>query len=189
MKRFCWWLLNLRVWTFSGEMPSLPRAVMVVAPHTSNWDLPILIVYRYALGIPANYLAKHSLFWWPLGTLLRATGALPVNRSRGGPVIEQIRQQFQTSQQMYLALAPEGTRSFRPYWKSGFYRIARAADVPLVLVSIDYARRRTTLSAPIRLSGDLTRDMDGIRHFYSDATARHPALVGPIRLADEKPTE
>ncbi len=185
MRNICWLLLGLRGWTCSGSVPPVARAVIVVAPHTSNWDMPILLLYRYGLGMPVNYLAKHSLFWWPLGALLRATGAIPVNRAHGQDTIEQVERSFAKARQMYLALAPEGTRSYKPYWKSGFYRIARAADVPLVLVSMDYARRRVTLSSPLWLTGNPDKDMAGIRQFYAGVTARHPALSGPVRLQDE----
>ncbi len=185
MRRFFWWLLDRLGWTFAGKVPSIPSAVIVIAPHTSNWDMPVLLLYRYALGIRVNYLAKHSLFWWPLGSLLRWTGAIAVNRERGSDVIEQIERQFRTGQQMYLALAPEGTRSLTATWKSGFYRIARGAGVPLVLVSMDYARRRVTMSEPVRASGDVAIDMAGIRQFYADVTPRYPDKFGPVRLAEE----
>lgn len=189
LNRFLWRMLGWRGWTFSGVVPPVSRAVLIVAPHTSNWDMPILLLYRYALGIRVNYLAKHSLFWWPLGPLLRATGAIPVDRRHGHDTIEQIKTRFAIAQRMFLALAPEGTRSWRPHWKSGFYRISRAARVPIVLVSMDYANRRVTMSAPVELTGSIAADMSVIRQFYAGVTARYPTKFGPVRLAEESATD
>ncbi|MBT8086244.1 MAG: 1-acyl-sn-glycerol-3-phosphate acyltransferase, partial [Woeseia sp.] len=115
-------LLRLRGWTLVGEIPSVKKAVLLAAPHTSNWDGFWLIVCKVALGIRIRFFAKHTLFWWPLGTLLTGLGAIPVERSQRGANVEKLVKLFAESDELFLALAPEGTRKWRPYWRSGFYR-------------------------------------------------------------------
>ena len=124
-------------WRWQGEFPTCSKLVMIVAPHTSNWDLPMAMLFKWALGVKVSYLAKHTLFWWPLGWFLRSTGAIPVRRDRHHDVVNQVAQQFEQSSRLWLAIAPAGTRSKTDHWRSGFYHIVQAAGVPLVPVRLD----------------------------------------------------
>lgn len=175
-------ILKLGGWEIVGGIPEVKKAVLIAAPHTSNWDGYWLLVYKVAVGLDIRFLAKHTLFWWPLGTLLRALGAKPLNRSAGGDVVRDIARDFENNESFYLALAPEGTRSWKPFWKTGFYRIATAARVPVVLGFIDYRTKRLGLGDTIILSGDTEKDLDVIRTFYKPLVGRRPELASPIKF-------
>ncbi|RME70559.1 MAG: glycerol acyltransferase [Planctomycetota bacterium] len=178
-------ILRLMGFRLAGRFPRERKVVVIGAPHTSNWDFLPAIGCKWALALPTCYLIKHTLVRGPLGWLLRATGAIPVDRSQPGGVIEQLVRTFETREQLVLAIAPEGTRSWRPVWKSGFYRIAQAAGVPIVCCAFDYRHRRLVFSEPIEPTGKPRADMDRIRAFYRGVEGRRPEKAGPVRLRIE----
>ncbi len=175
-------ILKLGGWEIVGGIPEVKKAVLIAAPHTSNWDGYWLLVYKVAVGLDLRFLAKHTLFWWPLGTLLRALGAMPLNRGSGGDVVRDIARDFENNESFYLALAPEGTRSWKPYWKTGFYRIATTAKVPVIFGFLDYKTKRLGLGDSLMLSGDVEKDLEVIRSFYKPMIGRHPELASPIKF-------
>lgn len=175
-------ILRAGGWTLVGEVPAIDKAVVIAAPHTSNWDGFWMIVCKIALNFRLRFFAKHTLFWWPLGPLLRSLGAIPIERGKGGANVDKLVQLFASSDQLFLALAPEGTRRWKPYWKSGFYRIAEAAKVPLVLAFIDYRDKRAGIGPQIELRATVEETLAEIRAFYATCTAAIPANVGPIAL-------
>lgn len=177
-------IMRLRGWTLVGEIPPLKKAVFIAAPHTSNWDGFWLIVCKVALDIKISFLAKHTLFWWPLGTLLTALGAIPVERTRAGANVDKLAQLFDESDELFLALAPEGTRKWRPHWRSGFYRIAKAANVPIVMTFVDYKTRRAGIGPQVDCSGTADETMARIRAFYETIVAAKPENMGPIKLKE-----
>ena len=139
----------------------------------------------WALELPLRWLGKHTLFAAPFGTVMRALGGVAVDRRANQNLVEQVAQRFAAGEQMALAVPAEGTRSATPYWRSGFYHIAAAAQVPIVLSYLDYGNRRGGIGISIPPSGDLTADMDRIRTAYVGVTGKFPALSGPIRLREE----
>ncbi len=173
-------LLTWGRWTVVGDVPAIDKAVFVAAFHTSNWDGFWLIVYKIAFDVRIKFLAKNALFWWPLGPFLRKLGAIPVDRDKPGAVVGRLVDEFATHEQLFLALAPEGTRKWRPYWKTGFYKIAIAADVPIVLTFLDYQNRQLGIGPTLHASGDVAQDLKFIRAFYAPKAPRYPALKGPI---------
>lgn len=173
-------IIRISGWEVVGEVPALDKAVYIAAPHTSNWDGFWLIVAKTVLGLDTQFLAKHTLFWWPLGVILNRFGAIPIDRSRGAGLVQQLIDMFATSDHLNLALAPEGTRKWTQYWKSGFYRIALEADVPIVLGFIDYGARKMGIGEVFRPSGVQEKDLKYLRNFYSQFTPRHPRNKGPI---------
>ena len=175
-------ILKMCGWETVGELPALDKAVFVAAPHTSNWDGIWLLVYKVALKVDIRFLAKHTLFWWPLGTLLRALGAMPIDRSVANDTVQQLTDSFAAEDHLFLALAPEGTRHWKPYWKTGFYQIAKSANVPIVLAFIDYKDRK--LGVGITLPDDQTmqQDLAMIRDFYAPFTAYTPGRRGPVEF-------
>jgi 1-acyl-sn-glycerol-3-phosphate acyltransferase len=179
------YILKLSGWTATGEVPDLEKAVFIAAPHTSNWDGFWLIIYKIALDLKIRFLAKHTLFWWPLGPLLRWFGAMPLDRSRSASTVQQLIDAFQREEHLFLALAPEGTRKWKPYWKTGFYQIALAANVPIVFAYIDYPRRKMGIGPELLPGGDIDRDLAFIRKFYEPFVARHPASQSPIAFPPE----
>lgn len=167
-------------WEIVGEVPTLKKAVYIVAPHTSNWDGFWLLVSKVVLGLEAQFLAKHTLFWWPLGGILTRLGAIPIDRSRGAGIVPQLVDMMRHADRFSLGLAPEGTREWKPCWKTGFYRIAIEAQVPIVLCFIDYGRKRMGVGGVFWPSGDRDRDLDHLRAFYASCRPRHPEKMGPI---------
>jgi 1-acyl-sn-glycerol-3-phosphate acyltransferase len=166
--------LALLGWRIEGRIPNVPRCVIVVAPHTSNWDFVVGIAAVFALGLRVSYLGKHSLFRGPLGWFLRATGGIPVDRGAAQGVVERAVEQVRRSPRIFLALSPEGTRKRVPGWKSGYHRIATAAGVPILPVALDYPRKAVVLMELFAPGGELVRDEAALRALFSSRMARHP---------------
>ena len=175
-------VLALFGWKVDLVQPPGPKGILVVYPHTSNWDFPIGYLTKLAMGLPLSWVGKDSLFRWPVGGLLRRMGGIPVNRRARTGLIGQLRQEFERRDWMWLAIAPEGTRSHVPHWKSGFYRLALAAGVPVGLAFIDYRTRTVGLHEYVALTGDPEADMARIREVYADKVGKHPELAGRIQL-------
>lgn len=168
-------LFRLRGWQFQLPPPKPSKYVMVVAPHTSNWDFFLMVAMGAALGRQVRFMGKHSLFVGPLGSLLRWLGGIAVERSSHHNFVEQMVAQFQQTDEMVLIIAPEGTRKAVPRWKGGFYHIARGAGVPVVPVYLDYGARRVGFAEPCYPRGDFDADLPLIQQCYLPVTARHPA--------------
>lgn len=164
-----------RIENIEGGFPDVPKFVMVVAPHTSNWDVPVGLMAKFALRLSCKFIAKQSAFWWPLGTFLRAMGGVPVDRSAASDFVEQTVRIFSARDRLVLVITPEGTRSKVERWKSGFHRIARAAGVPVVLVSFDYSRKVIRLGPTFPATDDYARDLAAIQARITPEMARHPA--------------
>lgn len=174
--------LRLLGWQCIDVQNRPPRSVLAVYPHTSNWDFPLGLLAAKALGLGAHWVGKDTLFRWPFGGLMRWLGGIPVNRSAPAGFVDGIAAQIRGHERFMLAIAPEGTRSLRPGWKSGFYRIARAAGVPVLVGTIDYGQRRIGLLAAIELSGDEAADMAKIAGCLAECRGRRPELASPIHL-------
>jgi 1-acyl-sn-glycerol-3-phosphate acyltransferase len=175
------------------EFSGLPakQGVAIVYPHTSNWDLPLGLLAKWALGFSPSFWSKDSLFKVPLfGAWLRWIGGVPVDRKSPRGVVEQtverIRQAKDRDEFFWLVIAPEGTRGYRDHWRSGFYRVAHQAGVPLALVYFDYEEKVVGFDRFIRLSGDTDRDMAVIAAYLGHRRGRRPELAAPIRLPPEK---
>jgi 1-acyl-sn-glycerol-3-phosphate acyltransferase len=179
------WFLRLTGWQVEGAKPHLRRFVLVGAPHTSNWDFVFFLAFVAVLDVKVAWLGKHALFRPPFGWLMRRLGGIPVVRERPENTVSRMAREFETRESLVLGLSAEGTRKYTAHWRSGFYHIARAAGVPIVLGYLDYARRRGGLGPAIVPSGDIRSDMDEIRDFFADKTARHPDRVGQARLKEE----
>ena len=167
-------MLNLFGWSFAGHLPDVPKQVVIVAPHTSNWDFVIGVLALFALDLRANWIGKHTIFTPPFNIVMEWLGGIPVNRSLPNDLVNATRQRFEQEQQMVLGIAPEGTRKRVDKWKQGFYRIASGANVPIVCACIDYQTRTIGFGPTIDPSGDYEKDFETIREFYSGVTARFP---------------
>jgi 1-acyl-sn-glycerol-3-phosphate acyltransferase len=183
------WLLRRMGWKVRFEgLPGL-QGVLAVYPHTSNWDFVNLLVVKWAIGIPVRFWGKDSLFRVPLfGRWMRYLGGVPVERTsaRGlvGDTVAQIQAARERGEYFWLALAPEGTRKRIPGWRSGFYRTAVQAGVPLGLVKVNYPQREVTLLDFLRLSGDEAADFARIAGCLEGAVGCRPGNASPIRLLD-----
>ncbi len=177
-------LLSLFGWTLI-EPPTRPlRAVAIAYPHTSNWDALHAQLGNIGLGLKAHWVGKDSLFRWPFGGLLRWLGGIPVDRRAANGFVAQMVAQFAQRPELLLVLAPEGTRKLTAGWKSGFYRIALEAGVPVALTTVDYARREVGILAFLDLSGDAQADIAAIAAVYAGRQGRIPAQASPIRWLD-----
>lgn len=176
-------ILRLGGWTSIGGTPDEPKAVIIAAPHTSNWDGFWALVYKVAVGLDVRFFAKKSLFWFPLGTLLRGLGATELDRSKAGNAVQQAIAQFSENQSFYLGLAPEGTRGLKQGWKSGFYRIAEGAGVPVYVGFLDYGNKRVGIGPKVELTGDSEADLATIRGHYDGIEGRWPDKASPIVFA------
>lgn len=189
--RFAHGLLRLAGWKVLFDGLPARQGVLVVYPHTSNWDTVVLLAGKVAMGVPMVFLSKASLFRIPvLGRYLRWMGGMPVDRSSPASVTEQVTGAMararEAGQYYWLTLTPEGTRSRTEGLRSGFYRIALGANVPLGLVRLDYARREITVVDFIRVSGDREADMARVVEALEGAKGLHQAQVSPLRLLDGK---
>lgn len=145
--------LGLAGWRFEGAPPDLPRMVVIVAPHTSNWDFPVGVAAMLALGLHARWLGKHTIFRGPFGRLLRRLGGIPVRRGERLGAVDDAVAAFDSHDRLLLALAPEGTRRPVATWKTGYYTIAEAAGVPIVPVWFDWSRHVIGFGAPVAATG------------------------------------
>jgi len=175
--------MRLVGWTLHYKPLPGPHGIVVVYPHTSNWDFPIGLLCKWALKLDFRWLAKDSLFRGPMGRLMRYWGGIAIDRSAPMGATRQIAQQMLTEPWCWVAITPEGTRGYRPNWKSGFYHLAQTAKVPLLLVCFDYGKKELRLVDTLMPTGDIERDMDAIRAVYQDVQALHPDNAAPITLA------
>ncbi len=171
-------------WRTIGQLPDLPKFVLIGAPHTSNWDFVMFLWGLAALRFSPRWLAKHTLFAWPIGLLWRALGGIPVDRSARLNVVEQAIEWFRKSDRLILVVSPEGTRRKSNGWKSGFYYIARGAGVPVVGAALDFSRRTLTISAPVILSGDTEADLAVFRGFFATAQGLRPSQMSDIAFPE-----
>ena len=175
-------ILRVGGWTAVGAMPDVPKAIIIAAPHTSNWDGFWGIVYKVSVRADIHFFAKHSLFWFPLGTILRALGGIPLDRTRAGSAVQLAIDLFDNNDSFYFGLAPEGTRKKTQGWKSGFYRIAEGASVPVYLGFLDYKHKRLGIGRRLDLSGNQETDLEACRNFYANIEGRWPEKTSPIRF-------
>jgi 1-acyl-sn-glycerol-3-phosphate acyltransferase len=176
-----WWF----GWRLEGELPPLDKAVIIAAPHTSNWDLPFMLAAAYVLRINPAWLGKRELFRWPFGWLMRWLGGIPVDRGARGNVVAQAVARFAAAERLHLVVPPSGTRSRATHWKSGFYQIARGAHAPILCTFLDYRRRVGGIGPTIMPTGDVTYDMAIIRAFYAPIQGKFPDNATPVRLPEE----
>ncbi len=191
LQRLGQFLLRLIGWRVDAHLPPDSKLVLIVAPHTSNWDLPIGLISAFAIGLMRNwqigFMAKDSAVRWPvIGQIIRWFGAIPINRHSANNIVDQMVASFKQYDRLLLAITPEGTRKKMPYWKSGFYQIALKAQVPIALAYLDYRRKVAGVGPTMILSGNVEADLEAIRQFYSSVIAKFPHHVGEIKF---KPTD
>ena len=175
-------ILKLGGWTAVGGIPDEPKALFIAAPHTTYPDALWALAYIASIGLKARFFAKHTAFFFPIGNILRAFGGIELDRDRPGTAVQQAIRMYEENETFYFGLAPEGTRKKTAGWKSGFYRIALGAGVPVYLGFLDYGRKRLGIGPKIELTGDIDADMAVIREFYEGIDGRWPEKASPIEL-------
>lgn len=181
-------ILQFSGWKVIDNTPngvnSYHHAVIIAAPHTSNWDYVFCMATIYSVKLQIRYLAKASLFKFPLGILMRALGGIPVNREKKNNLVEEMAQLLKTSTQPIQLIVPaEGTRSYTSEWKSGFYHIALKAGVPIILGFLDYKNKEAGFLDVFYPTGNYEADLDSIQAYYMNITPKYPALFS---LKDKK---
>ena len=182
LKFFSRIILKLIGWKVDATLPEEKKLVMIGAPHTTNWDLPIGLLCFWSVPVRLTWVAKKQLFVGPLNYFFRALGGIPVDRSTRTGFISQIARQFDEHDEMVFGLTPEGTRSKTTYWKTGFYYIALKANVPICLAYVDYPSRTIGFGKIIRPTGDIDKDFERINAFYRDKKGKYPENQGPIEI-------
>ncbi|WP_444998356.1 lysophospholipid acyltransferase family protein [Aliikangiella sp. IMCC44359] len=167
-------ILTLSGWKIVGQPPALKKYLIIGAPHTSNWDFFIFILLKFHFQLKINFIGKHTIFVWPFNWFLRKLGGIPIDRSQSHNIVDSIVKSFEQNERMLLALAPEGTRSYKEHWKSGFYYIALNANVPVQTCFLDAKTRQLGFGPLIELTGDIEIDLSRLKAFYQSKMGINP---------------
>ena len=165
VRRIIWWFYKLQGWRIESPLPRLDKFVIAGAPHTSNWDFVFFTGATAEEGVEPSFMGKHTLFKGWMKNFMYDMGGVPVDRTKRANYVEQVTDAFEKADRLALVIAAEGTRSSNGEWKSGFYHIAQAADVPVVVAWVSWKRRVLGFSEPIWPSGDYGRDLKKIANF------------------------
>jgi 1-acyl-sn-glycerol-3-phosphate acyltransferase len=161
-------------WQTEGELPDLPKFVVVGAPHTSNWDFVYAMAFIFSADLKIFWMGKHTLFKSPYGGFMRKLGGIAIDRRASRGTVEQMVDVFNQQEKLVLLIPPEGTRKKVESWKTGFYHIAQGANVPILLAYLDYQRKVVGFGPTITPSGDITADVTRIQDFYRDIPGKYP---------------
>lgn len=171
---FCKWLLARLGWTMQGEWPDLKKVVIIGAPHSSAWDVVLVLLVIQATGMKVVFMGKQEVFRMPIiGSIAKYLGGMPVNRAAPGGVIEQVAEQIRNAEQMWFALAPEGTRKEVKEWKTGFWKIAKQANVPVCCAYFHFPDKVIGVGQVFELSDDMDGDIAKIRAWYKPYQGRN----------------
>lgn len=171
-------IYKLAGWRFAGDAPSVKKVVVIAAPHTSNWDLPLMLASGYKFRVKLKWMGKDQLFKGPFGGLMKAMGGIPIDRSKANNIVSQMIDIYHQNEELAVAIPPEGTRAKVPYWKTGFYNIAHGAGVPIVLGFLDYDRKIGGIGGEFITTGDYEADLEEIKKFYAKISAKFQERYG-----------
>jgi 1-acyl-sn-glycerol-3-phosphate acyltransferase len=167
-------ILKLFGWKIKGEIPKEKKYVLAVAPHTSALDMILGKLHTWAKGYQPRIIVKKEFFYFPVGYILRAWGAVPIDRQNPKNLVEQIADEFDKNDEFILVITPEGTRKANPNWKTGFYRIAQSANVPIYMIYADFKKKEIGYLGRFEPTGNMEEDIRGIKEHYRGITAYHP---------------
>lgn len=181
---FLMWLIG---WRMRGEFPNVRKGMIIIAPHTSNYDGLVSVAAIMAMRLQLFFFVKDSAFVWPVGGLMRWFGAVPVDRESSKDMVGYTVGQYQAKDALMLAIAPEGTRKSSPAWKTGFYWIAHRAGVPIILVSYDYSKKEIVLLGSFTPTGNIDQDLPQIIGHFRGMVPRHPdRLSAPLQALKDQ---
>lgn len=180
-------ILKLTGWKHEGKHPGVERCVMVAYPHTSNWDLPLLLAYAQLEDVPLRFLIKAEVMKGLAGKVLGALGGIAVDRSKRNNLVDAAADILRSTDKIVLCVPPEGTRKKVDYWRSGFYHMARAAGVPVFLSWVDGPRKAFGTGPLVELTGDVESDLQKMRDYYAPIKGFHPERASPIRFKPQAP--
>lgn len=173
-------LLRLAGWRSVYAPPPGPKSVIIVYPHTSNWDFPLGVLFSSKHDLNIKWAGKDTLFSWPLRRFFLWLGGVPINRRERTGMIGQLADAFAQNESFHICITPEGTRSKTDHWKTGFYRLALQVGVPVGLAFIDYGNKRIGVNHWVTLSGNEDADLQMFRDYYADKKALFPEKAGDI---------
>lgn len=173
----CRWIFARSGWRVAGQFPDVAKAVVIAAPHSTNWDVIWGLLVKVGLRLDVHFIGKREAFFWPLGFLLRTFGGMPIDRKAAHGVVGEMARQFAAHERFWLAIAPEGTRKKVHKWKSGFWHIARAAQVPIIPIYFHYPEKIIGFGALIHPTADVNADMARIRAFYAPWQGKNRGTV------------
>lgn len=174
LRRFSVFMFTIGGWKAEQDHPPPRKAVIIAAPHTSNWDFIYYFGLTNKLQLTTRWIGKDSLFKWPLGRMMRRLGGIPVDRSRSQNMVDAMVREFNQRDDFLLTIPPEGTRGSVNQWRSGFYYIALNAKVPLIIGMMDYAKKSGGLGPSFMPTGDYKADMKILSNFYHSVTPKYP---------------
>jgi len=166
-------ILDLTGWYCQPIPEQYSKAVVAYAPHTSNWDFPLLIGARFANKVNVQWAGKSEMFRWPFKSVLRFLGGVPIERSRSTNMVQTVVNIFNSQERFLYAMSPEGTRKYQDFWRSGFYYIALEANVPIILYCLDYENKRVTIGDVINVTGDIEKDLAAIDMIFKDVEPKY----------------
>jgi len=168
---------HLMGWKLVNDFPKdIKKYVVIAAPHTSWQDFPIGILARNTSGVRINFIGKDSLFKGPFGFIFKSLGGTPVDRTKNNNLVDAIVDVFKEKNEFILALSPEGTRKKVEKWKTGFYYIAKGANVPVVMATLDFGKKEVKISEPYYTTDDKEKDFEYFTSFYKDVLGKKPEL-------------
>lgn len=167
-------ILRLGGWRLDGQFPDVPKLILAVAPHTSNWDFVYGAAAMFSLDLRASFIGKHTLFVWPLSRFLRWMGGIPVDRSKSNGVVDDAVAAFRGSASLVLAIAPEGTRRKVERYRTGFLRIAQGAGVPVLLIGLDYGSRCVRIGPTLAVGADIEAERGRVEAHFARIPGKHP---------------
>ncbi len=170
-------ILKIMGWTAVGKEISDPKLVLIGAPHTSNWDFPLMLMVVLKLRLKVFWMGKKELFRFPFGWLMRWLGGIPIDRSKSNNVVDQITREYAEQRELVVLVPPEGTRSKVDRWKTGFYHIAKNANVPILMGYVDAPKKEAGLADFFTPTGNLEQDMQEIRKFYASKGVLKPYIA------------
>ena len=161
-------------WTTEVTVGHPDKYIICLAPHTSNWDFILGLLYSRSIGMQSNFLMKKEWFFWPLGPIFRSLGGIPVYRQKHSSMTESMAESAKQAKVFHLCITPEGTRSKNPDWKKGFYFVALKAGIPILLYGLDYERKLIQCTKTVIPSGDLEADMRDIKLYFKGFKGKKP---------------
>ena len=197
-KQHTWWIskvlgrivLGLMGWRVATPGPTEPKGIILLAPHTSNWDVPVFLSGAAIMDVQLRWTIKDAWFFWPMSWFFSFFGAIPIDRSKSNNVVDQTVEALNNADYLYIGIPPEGTRGFRPYWKSGFYWIARKANVPLLLGFMCRTTKTCGVAGVYHTTGDVEKDMKFLADFYSQKGGWIPENFStPVLRSTEDPSK
>lgn len=176
IRRIAKWLFeDVWGWRVVGPVPTIPKYLIVVAPHTSNWDFLIGVLFRkFTDGFDPKYVAKKDLFVWPIGFIFRGLGGFPVERSKNTNFVDSLVNVYNTEEKFATTITPEGMRKYNGKWKTGFYHVAKNANIPIVRIAFDYGSMQVIFSEPYTVTKGVDETIDEFKEYYSQYIGKNP---------------